>query len=142
MALQEERRTRPYLYGRLLAVAERLEEMALYVAGESRETTASRLMQRFAGRPFSTWRTIELSLVPYRARLRSRREGLLVRLDQLIDQVMKSFPAEGVDRFDNDAALSGEFLLAYHCQREVLRHSSVKKETNEDNEDTTDKGEE
>src|SRR5262249_35446950 len=57
MSLEEGRTTRDYLYGRLLAIAERLESVALYAAGETRDTTASRLMQRFADRPYSTWRT-------------------------------------------------------------------------------------
>ena len=52
MALEEERSSRDYLYGRLLAVAEKIESMALYFANENRETTAARLMQRFADRPY------------------------------------------------------------------------------------------
>src|SRR5439155_12503237 len=62
MALEPDRNTREYLYGRLLAIAEHIEDRALYVAGERRDTTAAKLMQRFAERPFSTWKTIELSL--------------------------------------------------------------------------------
>ena len=65
MGLEEDRKTRDYLYGRLLAIAERIEDVALNVGGESRPTTAARLMQRFADRPFSTWRNIELGLQPY-----------------------------------------------------------------------------
>ncbi len=76
MALEKERDTRDYLYGRLLAIAERIEEMALYVAGESRPTTAARLMQRFADHPCSTWRTIEMALQPYMQRLQSGRGRL------------------------------------------------------------------
>ena len=34
MALEEKRTTRDYLYGRLLAIAEKIEETALYVGGE------------------------------------------------------------------------------------------------------------
>ena len=65
MTLETDRRTRDYLYGRLLAIAENIESRALFVARETRDTTAARLMQRFADRPYSTWRTIELALVPY-----------------------------------------------------------------------------
>ncbi|MDR3164261.1 MAG: type I-C CRISPR-associated protein Cas8c/Csd1, partial [Synergistaceae bacterium] len=38
MSLERERRTRDYLYGRLLAVADKTEQIALSVADESRET--------------------------------------------------------------------------------------------------------
>jgi CRISPR-associated protein Csd1 len=54
MGLETERHTRDYLYGRLLAVADVLEGRALWRAGESRPTTAARLMQRFADHPCST----------------------------------------------------------------------------------------
>ena len=70
MALEPDRKSRDYLYGRLLAVADNLEKYALDMAGEKRDTTAARLMQRFADRPASTWRTIELALRPSMTRLR------------------------------------------------------------------------
>lgn len=124
MALEEERATRDYLYGRLLAVAEHLESRALYIAGEkNRDTMASRLMQRFADRPHATWRTIELSLTPYKARLRSNRGAFLFEMDQLIDQLLNMFSTnDQQESFLNDRPLSGEFLLGYHCQRQVLRN--------------------
>lgn len=118
MALELDRTSRDYLYGRLLAIAEHIESRALYIAGEKRDTTAARLMQRFADRPSSTWRTIELSLKPYVTRLRNLRPGTLYIMEKLLDDVITAFKD---DSFTNDAALSGEFLLGYHCQRQALR---------------------
>ena len=120
MALETDRRTRDYLYGRLLAIAENVESRALFVARETRDTTAARLMQRFADRPYSTWRTIELALVPYKTRLRASRGGFLFKMDLLLDDVMGAFSG---DDFTQDAPLSGEFLLGYHCQRQALKPS-------------------
>ena len=117
MALDENRKTRDYLYGRLLALAESLEQWALSLSHENRETNAARLMQRFAERPYSTWRTIELSLAPYKARL----GGKSIKRQRMIDEVIASFNPED---FINDKRLSGEFLLGYHCQREILRPNS------------------
>jgi len=128
MSLEEDRRTRDYLYGRMLAVAENIEKLALYVAGESRDTTAARLMQRFADRPYSTWRTIELALGPYKSRLRGSRGGFLWKMEQLLDGLIQSFPRDGNSSFMNDSPLSGEFLLGYHCQRQKLREPSESKD--------------
>ena len=114
MALQPELTSRDYLYGRLLAVAEDIESLALYVAGEKRNTTAQRYMQQFANRPFTTWRNIELALKPYENRLKSNRGGYLAKKQQLIDEIMSAFTS---DRFTYDSALSGEFLLGYHSQK-------------------------
>ena len=115
MALDEERKTRDYLYGRLLALADSLEQWALNKTGEDRQTNAARLMQRFADRPYSTWRTIELSLAPYKARL----GGQSHKRQELIDKVHAMF--DPLEDYASDKSLSGEFLLGYHCQREALR---------------------
>jgi CRISPR-associated protein Csd1 len=114
MTLDPNRKTRDYLYGRLLALAESLEEWALNKAGEDRPTNAARLMQRFSERPYSTWRTIELALTPYKARL----GGKSKKRQRLMDEVVAAFNPED---FTSDKRLSGEFLLGYHSQREYLR---------------------
>jgi len=129
MTIELDRTTRDYLYGRLLALAESLESWALNTAHENRETSAARLTQRFAERPYSTWRTIELALVPYKARL----GGKATKRIKMMDEVVASFNPED---FTSDKPLSGEFLLGYHCQREYLRISSeaekeIAEETNE-----------
>lgn len=125
MSLDPNRKTRDYLYGRLLALADSLEEWALNTGGEKRDTNAARLMQRFAEHPFSTWRTIELALGPYKARL----GGKSKKRQRMIDEVVAAFQG---DDFISDKRLSGEFLLGFHCQREYLR-SLV--DTNPDSDD-------
>jgi len=132
MALETDRRSRDYLYGRLLAVAEHIEGRALYVADEKRDTTASKLMQRFADRPASTWRIIEPALKPYISRLRAKRSGFMFEMDKLLDEIIPSFIG---DDFLDDSKLSGEFLLGYHCQRQVL--NPPKAEVTTINEDDT-----
>ena len=124
MALEPDRYSRDYLYGRLLAVAESIEQWALSEANESRPTNALRLMQKFAERPFSTWRTLELSLTPYKVRLGSK----LISRQKILDEIMSAFSP---DDFTNDRPLSGEYLLGYHCQRE-----SLYKKTTADNPNT------
>lgn len=118
VALQTDYNSRDYLYGRLLAVAEDIESLALYIAGEKRNTTAQRYMQQFANRPFTTWRNIELALKPYENRLKSNRAGYLANMQDLLDQIMSRFDLED---FSNDSALSGEFLLGYHSQKMQIK---------------------
>jgi len=115
MALEEDRKTRDYLYGRLLAVADCLEGFALFVSEKKRATNAARLMQRFSDRPCSTWKTIELALAPYKIRL----GGRVKKYQDVIDKVMTLF--EPAENFTLDKPLTGEFLLGYHCQREALK---------------------
>jgi len=117
MSLNFERKTRDYLYGRLLALAENLEQWAIGASGEKRPTHAERLMQRFSERPYSTWLTIEMALSPYKAKLGTKSN----KRQRMIDEVIASFEE---DDFLSDKRLSGEFLLGYHCQRNYLWKSS------------------
>jgi CRISPR-associated protein Csd1 len=132
MGLDKERHTRDYLYGRLLAVADVLEGRALWKAGETRPTTAARLMQRFSDHPCSTWKTIELALGPYKARL----GGSADWFTRLIDEIKDKFKTE--DFIDNKN-LSGEFLLGYHCQRaDLLRGGKPNNDDESETETSTD----
>lgn len=124
MALDENRKSRDYLYGRLLALADSIEEWAINDSGEKRQTNAARLMQRFADRPFSTWRTLELALGSYKARL----GGKSAKRQQLISEVIDMFEP---DDFINDKRLSGEFLLGYHSQRKALWKKRDEEEQND-----------
>ncbi len=128
MALDESRNARDYLYGRLLAIGDRIEGRALGLSKESRDTNAARYMQQFSVRPFNTWTQIELSLTPYLIRLGGRAKDL----KDLLDSVMCKFDPE---EFKKDEPLSGEFLLGYHCQRAELK-PKPKGEDNSQNETT------
>lgn len=122
--------SRDYLYGRLLAIAERIEKVALNLGNEKRLTTAERLMQSFADKPYSTWRNIELSLAPYNQKLNSNRTGFLINMQKELDEVMSLFKKE--DFIDN-TKLSGEFLIAYHCQRQAWQNKFSNDEVAEEN---------
>jgi CRISPR-associated protein Csd1 len=138
MALELDRTSRDYLFGRLLAVADRIEGLALHLADEKRDTNAAKLMQRFADHPYSTWRTIELSLIPYKTRLRAKSPGFLVNMEKLIDGIVCTF--NGQD-FMREAKLSGEFLLGYHCQRQALWPKSESTKAEETTENQINQGE-
>jgi len=124
MALDEGRKNRSYLYGRLLAVAENIERFALDQAGETRDTSASRYMQRFADHPVQTWLTISKNLKPYETRLRGKDStvGFVKSRQEIIDQIGDLFET---DDFVKTGRLDGEFLLGYYCQRHKLHGKSV-----------------
>jgi len=137
MGLDKERTTRDYLYRRLLAIAEDIESLALFVARENRDTSAAKLMQRFADHPHTTWRTLELGLRPYVARLRSTRPGALTIRLGLFDEVIGSFRtgATGSNEFLDNSRLTGEFLLGYHSQRSALKSRNGSAATTPETED-------
>ena len=113
MELDENRNTRDYLYGRLLAIADRLEEVSLYKGEKDRPTHAARYMQVFSVRPNRTWTQIYLSLTPYL----QMSEATFYK--NKISEVTTKFVS--VEEYNRDTPLSGEFLLGFHCQRMKLR---------------------
>lgn len=138
MSLEENRTTRDYLFGRLLAIAENIEQRALFLAKEKRNTNATKLMQRFANHPCSTWRSIELALTPYKTRLRTNRPVVLLERDKLLDTVVGMFRGED---FTSDGKLSGEFLLGYHCQRAALWRKEKTDVESQDRDESKSEGE-
>jgi CRISPR-associated protein Csd1 len=132
MSLDETRTTRDYLYGRLLAVADILEERALYKAKEKRATNAARYMQQFSQHPFRTWNQIHSALTPYIVCL-----GGAFYYKNLMAEVKGLFDPED---FTNDKPLTGEYLLGYYCQRQKLMEKS--KPSSDEDEDNDEGSEE
>lgn len=115
VGLEEERVDRDYLYGRLLAVADRIEARILYQRKESRETNAVRYMQRFSRYPCSTWKILYTDkLRPYLAQHKKKSRDWY---ESLIQEIKCLF---NHDEYISEKALSGEFLLGYHCQQKAF----------------------
>jgi CRISPR-associated protein Csd1 len=126
MSLDETRKTRDYLFGRLLAIADVLEERTLSEAERKRPTNATRYMQQFSQRPFSTWKQIHELLTPY-----FMRQGANASYYKwLIAQVEDLFTPED---FTSKKPLTGEYLLGYYCQRQKMWEKKEKATSAEDN---------
>lgn len=131
MALDREQTDRSYLYGRLLAIADRIESKALESkkseGGESkRQTTAMRYMEPLSKRPYKTWKNIELKLTPYWKMLNQNSASYYKKE---LNQVMELFEAAD---FMNNRALEPLFLLGYHCQSSDFYKSKKTEETSND----------
>jgi len=119
LALEENRTSRDYLYGRLLAVAHQEERVALKEMDQNRETNAVRYMQQFALRPASTWKLLYTDkLKPYRRHLKP---GLAEWFEQRLQDISALFTA---DDYNSDSPLSGEYLLGYMCQLKAFRKTA------------------
>ncbi|RZQ53877.1 type I-C CRISPR-associated protein Cas8c/Csd1 [Pseudoalteromonas phenolica] len=124
MALQQENASRDYLFGRLLAVANKVEKISLSSSEANRLTTAERFMTQFVNRPSSTWLNISNALVPYQQRLFNNYQGYDKATKALISQITDMFsPAD----FTSNQKLSPEFLLGFHNQMMWLETHKVEK---------------
>ena len=121
MALNEKCCNRDYLYGRLLAIADRV-EYRTQERNEVRETNAKRFMSAFSQQPFRTWKILEERIEPYMLKLPV--EERLV-YEHLIDEILWKF-AEG--DFERGDALNGRYLLGFHNQAYAFRNRKEEKE--------------
>lgn len=124
MSLDETRTSRDYLYGRLLAIADVLEERTLSDTEKNRPTNATRYMQQFSQRPFRTWKQIHELLTPYLMRQGDKAsyyKSLMGHVETLFDP----------EDFISNKPLTGEYLLSYYCQRQKMWEKKTKSASDE-----------
>lgn len=128
MVLDEKENNRDYLYGRLLAVADTIEYLAMKKASDSsgRMTNAMQYMQRFVQRPADTWLMLRTQkLMPYLNRLNA---GSRIYYENLINEIQGLIDTEG---YTSEKPLGPLFLQGYSLQKLSKSISSDKTENEE-----------
>ncbi|MCD8191104.1 MAG: type I-C CRISPR-associated protein Cas8c/Csd1 [Clostridiales bacterium] len=115
--LQTASRNRDYLYGRLLAVADLMEEQVMKRQKDSstdkpRPTNAIRLTQRFAQRPFDTWQMIHEKLLPTFQTAGEEAKRYQIAFEEIEGLFLEN------ERVQKDP-LSMAFLQGYSSQRQA-----------------------
>ena len=109
VALNQTNTNRDYLFGRLLAIADKLEKDYYFQSNmKPRTTNAMKYMANYQLKPIDSWKTIFLKLSPY-----LEKSSFKGRYDKLIDEVMDLFQE---DEFNNNS-LTPVFLLGFSNQR-------------------------
>ena len=125
MSLQTDNNDLSYLYGRLLAVMERIEKAALN--GESqREANAIKLQSRFVKTPLSTARIVQEKLTA--AYLPKLKDGRRVYFEKLMGEIMDKIGEH--DEKELNRPLKDIYIIGYYQQRNAFYT------TNKSNEDT------
>lgn len=127
MSLDLTNTNRSYLFGRLLAVAEKVERSTYMSQDEGRETNAIRLQSAFAQHPMHTWRLIDEQLrKAYYPKLPDRlREYYLNIAGSIVDILLLK------DYASLNAGLEDIYLLGYYLQRKELNTKKEDKSTKE-----------
>lgn len=111
MTLEYENKNRSYLYGRLLAVADEVEEYAIYIKKAGKRTTnAKRYMSSFSRNPYKIWGIIHNAILPYLDIV-----GLKTSYyNELLEEISSKFEEED---FSKNKALEENYLLSYYSQK-------------------------
>ena len=110
VSLNKKETDRSYLYGRLLAVADRIEYRTYDERDEKRITNAKRYMNTFSQRPYETWKIIEENLQPYLNKLKIQEK---LFYENLLNDIYELFD---VEKFIDNRRLDGLYLLGFHSQ--------------------------
>lgn len=143
VSLDEGRTDRDYLYGRLLAIADRIETSARYKQGniksDARATNAIRYMTVFSQHPYRTWNTLlSQQLNPYIQQLNGA--GWYMNLIQEITRKYQKIDNENKYEFEIDSPLNGSYLLGFFAQRyELMKNNKVKNDNLNGGEDNDNK---
>lgn len=122
MALNDDCKDRSYLYGRLLAIADRIEYQTYSKEDSKRITNAKRYMTAFYQRPYDTWRIIEQSIQPYLNKLKAPARRYY---ENLLDDVYWKFDES---TFTDNRKLEGIYLLGFHSQSYELKKRKKEEE--------------
>lgn len=108
VAYDPNEKDRSYLYGCLLALANKT-EADTYDADDrnSRNTNAQRYWEAFSKRPCQTWKIIEERLQPYLNKAGRYRTYYEKHFNEIMDKMT-------IDVFSDNSALSPAYLLGYH----------------------------
>lgn len=112
MALDKNLNDRSYLFGRLLAVAEKIERDVYQKEQKGsydRQTNAMRYMSVMSKKPYRTWMILEQKIQPYLRRLGQSKNYY----QHLIGEIMDLFT---IGDYTTNKALEGTFVLGFHCQ--------------------------
>lgn len=123
MALDKQCRDRSYLYGRLLALAHKLEEDT-YSQEEKgkRETNATRYTTIFSRRPARTWMVIKQRLAPYYKKLPPQWKNQYDRTEREISDLFD------MNDFQDNTPLKEVYILGYECQISDFYKANKKEE--------------
>ena len=125
MKLNKNNSDRSYLFGRLLAVFEKVER-STYDRGETRETNAIRLQSVYVNHPMQTWENLQQMTAPY---FQKMAPGLREYYKNMITEITETFRDE--DEPIMNQGLRETYLLGYYLQRAEL---NKKKDGGENNE--------
>ena len=97
---------RSYLFGCLLAIADKA-EMMTYQKGEYRPTNARRYWNAFSQRPSQIWKIIEERIEPYL----EKKEWIMKCYTKHFNAIMEKM---SVEDFEDNSKLSSLYLIGYH----------------------------
>ncbi len=134
--LEQNNQNRSYLYGRLLAVYEKLELDAQGSSSgkndDKRTTNAERLWTTYTKMPARTLQILENKLRPYKERLKKNNYGAMINYDKITTEIMNQLREKASFEQEMNKALNEDFVFGYYAQKQEFYK---KRDNNQKNHD-------
>lgn len=125
MAYDPNNNDRSYLYGCLLAIADKAENEAFEENERNvRQTDAKRYWNAFSQRPYQTWGLIERNLTNYFNKLGKGQIKYQKRINEIMDKM-------DMDTFKDDSRLENVYLLGYSHYTTKMFNEDMRKNKEE-----------
>ena len=121
---------RSYLFGRLLAIYDRIERRALRKNGDSRETNANRLQEYYTKMPMKAWMTLKNLTLPYASALKQSEKLYYEKLISEIVSMLETNDAKALNM-----PLKEDYLLGYYQQMSDFQAGYKENETGSNEEE-------
>ena len=119
---------RDFLYGRLLAVFEKMEEATF--GDEKRTTNAQKLWSSFVNNPGKTMNILVDKLQPYKRKLENSKRGLFIMLEKIIQEITINLMATEDFENNKNKKLNENFIFGYYYQRNEFFKSKDNQDEN------------
>lgn len=135
--LEKDEQTRDYLYGRLLAICEKIEIDAMTVKGKKdndkgsgslRVTNVEKLWSAFFQAPGKTFRILDQKMQPYFLKLKSDKPGLYVNYQKLLGEVITKIREDADYEAKKNLALGEDAVFGYYAQKQDFYTKKVSEE--------------
>lgn len=140
--LELDKQERSYLYGRLLAVYEKLEQDALRTNfsedSENRITNAERLWTAYTKMPARTLQILEEKIRPYKERLKKNHYGNAIYYDKLTTTIMNQLGDLDNFTIEKNKPLNEEFIFGYYGQKQEFYKKRETQQINDNKENEED----
>ncbi|MBQ9673642.1 MAG: type I-C CRISPR-associated protein Cas8c/Csd1 [Ruminococcus sp.] len=115
---------RSYLYGRLVAVADKM-ELDTYKNGEARLTNAKRYMSAMLNSPFKTWKYINERILPYNEKILKTTPSFYFNYEKVFCEIYNSFDQND---FESNKELDARFFMGFYSQQQEFYTSKNNKD--------------
>ncbi|MGN1468088.1 MAG: type I-C CRISPR-associated protein Cas8c/Csd1 [Ruminococcus sp.] len=122
MELDRDCRDRSYLYGRLTALADKMESDT-YENDVHRLTNAKQYMSKMISSPFKTWMYLYQRIIPYMDKVIGKSYGAYVNYEKEFQEVTVLF---NDGDYEQNEALNGKFFLGFYAQKQDLYKNNTK----------------